>query len=126
MDVGVQWVDKLHRARGWSQCGYHYFVKRDGKVQRGRPVFIQGAHVKGHNEYTVAICYAGGVDENNKPEDNLTDKQRASIVKLVGNLRRVFGWMDLKGHNDFPNVRKACPSFNTVSKFGEEFCNGQE
>ena len=56
---------------------------------------------------------------------NLTQKQRVALVKLVGNLRRVFGTLNVIGHNDLPGVKKACPSFNTRQKFGEEFCNDE-
>lgn len=125
MDVNAVWIDKIHRARGWSQIGYHYVVTRSGEVERGRPVWMQGAHVKGYNASTIGICYAGGVDADGKPEDNITAAQVDAVRKLVTKLREVFGWMDLKGHRDLPNVRKACPSFDAATKFGKTFCNGK-
>ena len=125
MDIGAHVIDKWHRARGWAQCGYHYVIRRNGKIDRGRHISIQGAHAKGHNSYSIGVCYVGGVDENGKPEDNLTQQQRVAFVKLVGNLRRVFGTLNVIGHNDLPGVRKACPSFDTRVKFGEEFCNDE-
>jgi len=118
MDVGVIWVDKLHKARGWSQCGYHYIIRRDGTIERGRPVWMQGAHVKGHNDYTIGVAYSGGVDEDGAPEDNLTAEQYEAVKHLVTNLRLVFGPLDLLGHRDLPNVKKACPSFDVREKFG--------
>ena len=125
MDIGAMVIDKMHRARGWSQCGYHYVIRRNGKVERGRHISLQGAHAKGHNAYSIGCVYIGGIDENGKPEDNITDKQRQSFVKLVSNLRRVFGTLNVIGHRDLPNVAKACPSFDTVTKFGKGFCDGQ-
>lgn len=126
MDIGAAVIDKWHRARGWSECGYHYVIRRDGKVDRGRHISLQGAHVKGHNAYTIGVCYVGGTDENGNPEDNITDKQRTTFVKLVSNLRRIFGPLDVKGHRDMPNVRKACPSFDVREKFGKAFCDESE
>ena len=126
MDLGACVIEKWHVARGWSQIGYHFVLRRDGTVERGRPMHLAGAHVKGHNEYTVGVCYVGGVDENNEPQDNMTDAQHAAFVELVEKLRDVFGPLEVWGHRDFPHVRKACPSFEVVDKFGKLWCLGHE
>lgn len=122
MNVNALWVDKIHRARGWSQIGYHYLIHLDGTIERGRPVWLAGAHAKGHNKYTIGVAYAGGVDENGKPADTLNKAQYNSVKTLVGDLRRVFGPLNVLGHRDLPHVAKACPSFDTVKKFGADFC----
>ena len=48
MDIGAHVIDKWHRARGWAQCGYHYVIRRNGKIDRGRHISIRGAHAKGY------------------------------------------------------------------------------
>lgn len=40
----AQQIDSWHRKRGWSGIGYHYVVRRDGTVERGRPEAKVGAH----------------------------------------------------------------------------------
>ena len=40
----VKEVTKWHLDRGWSDCGYHYLIDRDGTVAEGRPVEQAGAH----------------------------------------------------------------------------------
>jgi N-acetylmuramoyl-L-alanine amidase len=46
--------------RGWSDCGYHYLIDRDGKVGTARPVERNGAHVRGHNKGTIGVSLFGG------------------------------------------------------------------
>lgn len=45
--------------RGWSDIGYHYFIETDGSIKAGRPESRVGAHVRGHNLYTLGVCVAG-------------------------------------------------------------------
>ena len=35
-DIGFEEVNNWHRARGWIGCGYHFIIKRDGKIEDGR------------------------------------------------------------------------------------------
>ena len=45
------------------------------------------------------------------PIDNRTKEQKESMEKLVKSLHDDFPEAIIKGHHDFPNVYKACPSF---------------
>jgi len=115
MYVDVATIRKWHTAKGWSDIGYHYLIHRDGTIEPGRPIQKIGAHTKRHNEDSVGVAYCGGVDQNNKPEDNMTMSQEVSFLLLVRSLRTVFGDMTLHGHNEF--AAKACPSFNVREKY---------
>lgn len=42
--------------RGWSDVGYHFFIKKDGTIQAGRPLSKTPAAQAGHNTGTIAIC----------------------------------------------------------------------
>lgn len=111
-DYTVADIRAWHKARGWSDIGYHYIVYRDGRVMIGRPVGQVGAHVEGHNIGSIGICYVGGLAADGKTaKDTRTDAQRASMLWLQrqlfakhGKVRRV------RGHNEV--AAKACPSFD--------------
>ena len=106
-------IDRWHKERGWNGIGYHFVILPGGEVQNGRPVNTQGAHVKGHNRYSIGICYIGGVDKNNEsPKDTRTPDQEQAMVSLIKVLRNVYGDIPVTGHRDFPGVTKACPSFD--------------
>jgi len=114
MDLDIETVRKWHLDKGWSDVGYHFFIKRDGTIQRGRDISVNGAHVRGYNSKSVGICYAGGVDGDGEPEDNRTRAQIKSMVVLCNYLKALKGFEDatVLGHCDFPDVKKACPSFD--------------
>ena len=61
-DIGAEEIHQWHLDRGWSGCGYHYVIRRDGTLQRGRPLQRTGAHsgAYGHNRYSIGITFAAG------------------------------------------------------------------
>jgi len=117
MDVPIERVRKWHLDRGWSDIGYHYYITRDGKIHNGRDLSIVGAHVSGYNKNSIGICYEGGINEKGDPEDNRTDEQKKSLLKVVKILKFVFKNAVVQGHRDFPNVKKACPSFDAKNEY---------
>jgi len=98
--------------RGWSDVGYHYVIKLDGTIQRGRALETKAAGVAGYNRNSIHICYIGGKDE-----DTRTVEQRVSLVYLVGVLKRMFPDAEALGHRDFPDVTKTCPSFDAKHEY---------
>jgi len=110
MDVGAYEIDRWHRQRGWLQIGYTLVIKRDGLIEAGRPLNVVGAHAKGHNSSSVSIALAGGVDEDNKPEENFTEAQHVSLKIALNFLKHMYPEAKVIGHNEVSN--KACPSFD--------------
>ena len=43
----------------WRFIGYHYYIRRNGKLEETRPLERMGAHAKGHNAHSIGICYEG-------------------------------------------------------------------
>ena len=111
-DIGAREIDRWHKQRGFSGIGYHYVIRRDGRVEVGRPLAQAGAHVAGHNSTTIGICLVGGVDAANRAENNYEPAQWAALKKLVVELKRDFPGAALKGHRDYPQVAKDCPCFD--------------
>lgn len=118
----AQTVDQIraeHKRQGWSDIGYHYVVTLDGKVHEGRDVDIAGSHVAGHNANSIGVVYVGGLENNPKKtylqlkaKDTRTDAQKASLLSLLMDLRRLYPYAKIQGHRDFSGVKKDCPSFD--------------
>lgn len=108
-------VRAWHKARGWSDIGYHYLVYPDGRVMLGRPVGQVGSHVAGHNTGKIGVAYFGGVTADGKEaKDTRTSAQRSSLLWLRNQLMiRHKGIRKISGHNEF--AAKACPSFHVPS-----------
>lgn len=124
-DGGVREIREWHvDDNGWIDVGYHFVIRRDGRVENGRPMWAVGAHVGGHNSTTLGICLVGGMAEDGKtPEENYTPEQWDSLKLLVKVLREIYypHGPEVKGHRDFPGVAKACPCFDAGEWFRREF-----
>lgn len=111
MDIGLREIRQWHRQQGWLDVGYHFIIRRDGTVEKGRDVDVVGSHVKGYNSESLGICMAGGIDAKGKPENNFTPEQFASLSGLLFTLKEQFPEASTVGHHEL-DPGKACPSFN--------------
>jgi N-acetylmuramoyl-L-alanine amidase len=41
-DVGAADIRKWHKAQGWADIGYHFVIRRDGKIEKGRALDCRG------------------------------------------------------------------------------------
>ena len=114
----VKQIDACHRQRGFNGIGYHFVIYLDGSVHVGRPLAKAGAHCKGYNAHSIGVCYIGGVAADGKtPKDTRTDTQKASLVKLITELRQQFPNASVHGHREFAN--KACPCFDAHKEYND-------
>lgn len=124
MDFSVADINRWHRARGMDGIGYHYVVRLDGTVEKGREVEVAGAHCLGWNGRSIGICYIGGLDTNGNPADTRTDEQKKSMKGLVEELKLRYRIVTVMGHRDTsPDLNgngiiepgefiKSCPCFD--------------
>ena len=52
-------IHSWHLENGWAGIGYHFFVRKDGSIYRGRPEGVVGSHAKGSNSDSIGICFEG-------------------------------------------------------------------
>ena len=97
------------RHRGFSDIGYHFYLTRDGEIHRGRPLEKTGAHCLHHNRQ-------GGLDAASQPADTRTPAQKASLIALLRELRRLFPRALIVGHHDL-NPVKPCPCFEAEREY---------
>ena len=107
-------IRRWHKARGFSDVGYHYYIRLDGTIEVGRPLSLAGAHCKGHNAQSIGICYEGGI-LHGKPCDTRTPIQRARMLELILALLTLFDIKSIHGHNEFAN--KACPCYDVSKEY---------
>ncbi len=97
--------------------GYHFIILPNGDVVQLLPIEQVSNGVAGFNSVLINIAYLGGVDATNKPLDNRTPAQKVAILKLLSDLKKKFPTAIIQGHRDFPNVKKACPSFDAKKEY---------
>ena len=110
--ISMEQLDKMHQARGWKCCGYHYYITRDGQLHFGRPEEMVGAHARHYNAHSIGICYEGGLDEKGNPADTRTPAQKHALIALLRSLKVDYPDAEIMGHCELEGVHKACPSFS--------------
>lgn len=111
MNIGFREINQWHRERGWLDknsnisCGYHYIVRRNGKVEIGRPESSVGSHTYGQNRTSIGICWVG--------RESMTEKQDAAIRKLCRQVieNHDLKPFDIKGHKEYSDS-KTCPNID--------------
>lgn len=122
-------IDRWHKQRGWKSIGYHYVVDLNGNIEKGRPDWKIGAHVKGHNHHSIGVVYVGGLDKNLSPKDTRTQAQKKALKQLLKTLKKQYPKAVILGHRDFSKdingngviepfeFIKACPCFNAKQEY---------
>jgi len=114
----VENIQKYWREHlGWQMPGYHFIIKPNGESVHLLDIAKVSNGVKGFNSETINITYIGGIDAENNPKDTRTDAQKATLLKLLKELKTKFPNAIIQGHKDFPNVKKACPSFEAKNEY---------
>lgn len=113
----VESVRRMHKAKGWADIGYHYLIGLNGERWNGRNVNLVGAHCEGYNANSIGVCYVGGCDKNMKDKDTRTDKQKAALIALLKDLRKLYPKAKIVSHRDLDRKGKACPSFDATNEY---------
>ena len=92
----AQDVHRWHLANGWCGIGYHFLVRKDGSVYRGRPENWIGAHAKNSNSFSIGICFEG----NYESETAMPAAQLKAGQELIAYLKGKYGSLRLLKHKD--------------------------
>ena len=117
------------KRKGWKHPGYHYVIQADGTITQllGEQFVSNG--VKGYNSTAVNVAYMGGINALGKAVDNRTPEQKASLRKLLKELKGRYPKAEILGHRDIspdnngngivdPWERiKECPCFNAKDEY---------
>lgn len=101
----VEDIHKWHLNRDWAGIGYHYYVRKDGKIYRGRPENAVGAHCPTVNAKSIGICAEGNFEADTMPE-----AQKSAIIELCRDIRSRYKINDIKAHREIKAT--ACPGKN--------------
>ena len=102
----AQSIHKTHLANGWSGIGYHFYVRKNGEIYRGRPIETVGAHCTGYNSNSIGVCFEG----NYETECQMPDAQLESGRELIEKIKGIYSWVEVKRHCDLGTT--ACPGKN--------------
>jgi hypothetical protein len=129
-NIGSEEINRYHVGLGLDGIGYHYVIRRDGSLQRGRPVNIQGQHAptNNHDERSIAIVFVGGY---NVPTGTPNPEQFLSVQSLTRSqfntfdhfcraFYNVFPGAQIVGHNDI-DTDEIDPGFDVIDYVNANF-----
>lgn len=106
-DTDAESIHDYHLSIGWVGIGYHYVIRKDGTIEKGRPEWAVGSHCYGENNHTIGIHLSGNF---NIAEP--TAAQVESCALLIAHLckkydfppdrEHVFGHRELNDDTDCP------------------------
>jgi len=105
-DVDIEEIRRWHvEDRGWSDVGYHYYIRRSGLVEKGRDENEAGAHTLGKNRKSIGVCFEGHHDH-----EYWTDHQWLSFDELAAKLMNKYAIPPegILGHRECGSP-KTCP-----------------
>lgn len=105
MNGTVEDIHRVHKNNGWAGIGYHFYVRKDGSIYRGRPEWSIGAHASGSNYNSIGICAEGNFEN-----EQMSDVQKNSIKELVSYLKNKYNISIVQRHKDVSST--ACPGKN--------------
>ena len=111
MDIDVAKVTEWHTQRGFDTIGYHYLIKRDGTLEKGRDESMVGSHARAVNGTSLGICLIGGSNKSGDWENNFNDEQFETLLSIVKELKDKYNINKVIGHYEVDDVKK-CPSFD--------------
>jgi|TARA_R100000084_G_scaffold26615_1_gene9559 N-acetyl-anhydromuramyl-L-alanine amidase AmpD len=125
MDIGYEEIRTWHvDQNGWDDVGYHFIIRRNGKLEKGRPEGYSGAHAPSHNSRSIGICLVGGMADDGGPENNFTLEQFLTLKDLVNMIMDKYSDItEVLGHCDVQENKPNCPGFNVKEWLNKEAIN---
>ena len=114
-DYSVEQLRRDHKARGFYDIGYHFYIRKDGTMTQHHKLLEVGAHARPYNRCSIGICYKVW-HEHGKACNTMTAEQETRLVDLFRNLKTLFPKAKIVGHRDLPGTTpKECPGFDAGS-----------
>ena len=89
------------------------------RLSQHRKLLEVGAHCRPYNRCSIGICYEGGLDEEGRPANTLTEPQFQTLTNLFERLVVLFPDAMIMGHRDMrSSTPKECPCLDTRALFG--------
>jgi N-acetylmuramoyl-L-alanine amidase len=87
-DYSVEQLRRDHKARGFYDIGYHFYIRKDGTMTQHRKLLEVGAHARPYNRCSIGICYEGGLNEEGRACNTITPQQFERIQELLAVLKK--------------------------------------
>ena len=102
----AQDIHRYHRySNGWAGIAYHYYIRKDGSIYRGRPEGMICGHCLGYNSTSIGICFEGNFES-----ETMGQTQINAGWELIADILRRYPGICVRRHKDLNQT--ACPGRN--------------
>lgn len=100
-------IHAQHLRQGYAGIGYHFLIRQNGMIEKGRPQSYIGAHAEGYNSRSLGIALSGNF-EAAIPQT----AQISALIDLLAMLEYYYPIQVIQSHCDLNAT--ACPGKNLV------------
>lgn len=101
----VEGIHNYHLSRGWAGIAYHYYIRKDGSIYRGRPEHMTGGHTTNWNWCSIGICFEGNFET-----EHMSDAQFEAGRQLIADIVRRYPNITVWKHSSLQQT--SCPGRN--------------
>jgi hypothetical protein len=94
---------------GWAGIGYHYVIRKDGTIERGRPEWAIGSHAYGENSHTIGVHLSGDFEQA-EPTEKQLDRCGALVADICDRYSLPIDRDTIVGHGELMSTD--CPGTN--------------
>ncbi len=109
IDASAEQIHGWHKNQGWAGIGYHYVIRKNGTIERGRPEWAIGSHAYGENSHTIGIHISGDFEQAEP-----TVEQVENCAELIADICTRYGIpidrAHIVGHGELMST--SCPGKN--------------
>jgi len=109
-NIGSEELHISHNQSGVDGLQYHYVIRRDGRLQRGRPLdtVCESSKLRGHNIQSIDVCIVGGLNcstgcenpDQYRSSQSFTREQMTTFESLCEAFYRRYHGGQVFGHNE--------------------------
>jgi len=114
IDASAEQIHGWHKnGNKWAGIGYNFVVRKDGTIERGRPIWAMGAHAEGANYDSIGIHLSGDFTYA-EPTEIQIEKTAMLIANLCDEYDIPTDRNHILGHREVGN--SSCPGDRLFAK----------
>ena len=85
-------INNIHKQLKHDGIVYHYVIRRDGRLQRGRPADRISEHTakESHNNFSLSVALVGGINLPTGDVNPLDNRSETAFKRTIYHTRKIF------------------------------------
>lgn len=121
IDASAVQINDWHLSAGYSGIGYHFVIRKNGSIERGRPIWAVGAHAYANNYDSIGIHLSGAFNTA-QPTTYQIEAAALLIANLCADYKIPIDRKHILGHCEVDPAGlsgTSCPGKNLLNRLDE-------